>query len=248
MTVPGQTDEYTISDHLNAIKEHCGEGMIDYCIYDTGEIIPEFIKKYNREGADIVEQDINVAKSKFKGIKFLQRNLSIVTEDYVRHDPNLLASSIIELICDDLRYQDKQNDPEYMMMNTKLRADKEINKKKKATERANKRGKNKAKPKSRGKSKFSNKYSERIASIKDSENTAKRKTRQAKEKKSKTTKNEKIVNTKLIPDLDVKTTSERSKLDKNKEKKHENSTKRMKTIDDIKAEMEQTLKNSKLGK
>ena len=46
MTEPGQTDDYSVTDHINAIIEHCGTGIIDYCIYDTGEIVPEFIKKY----------------------------------------------------------------------------------------------------------------------------------------------------------------------------------------------------------
>ena len=76
MTEPGQTDNYTVSDHLNAIIEHCGNGVVDYCIYDTGEIIPEFIKKYNLEGQDLVDQDIE----KVKGIKFLQRNLSMIKD------------------------------------------------------------------------------------------------------------------------------------------------------------------------
>ena len=62
MTEPGQTDNYSVSDHLNAIIDHCGKGIIDYCIYDTGEIIPEFIKKYNFEGQDLVEQDIEKVK------------------------------------------------------------------------------------------------------------------------------------------------------------------------------------------
>ena len=121
MTEPGQTDDYSIADHINAITEHCGTGIIDYCIYDTGEIIPEYIKKYNREGQDIVEQDI----SKIKGIKFLQRNLSIIKGSLIRHDPSLVAASIIELICDDLKYQDKQGDPQYLMLNNKLREEKE---------------------------------------------------------------------------------------------------------------------------
>lgn len=122
MTEPGQTDNYSVSDHLNAIIEHCGQGIVDYCIYDTGEIIPEFIKKYNLEGQDLVEQDIE----KVKGIKFLQRNLSMIKDELIRHDPNLVASSIIELICDDLKYQDKQNDPQYLMLNNKLREEKEL--------------------------------------------------------------------------------------------------------------------------
>ena len=124
MTEPGQTDNYSVSDHLNAIIEHCGKGVIDYCIYDTGEIIPEMIKKYNMEGQDLVEQNID----KVKGITFLQRNLSVIADGYIRHDPTLVASSIIQLICDDLKYQDKQNDPQYMMLNNKLKEDKRIQK------------------------------------------------------------------------------------------------------------------------
>ena len=184
MTEPGQTDNYSVSDHLNAIIEHCGNGVIDYCIYDTGEIIPEFIKKYNREGQDLVEQDIE----KIKGIKFLQRNLSMVSNKHIRHDPNLVAESIIELICDDLKYQDKQNDPQYLMLNNKLREEKRISKIKKAMkkkEQKEKKGKTIKTVKS--KSKFSNKYSDRIASIREADAKARRKTKKEHSKKTKKT-------------------------------------------------------------
>ena len=171
MTEPGQTDNYSVADHINAIIEHCGQGIIDYCIYDTGEIIPEFIKRYNLEGQDIVEQDIY----KIKGIKFLQRNLSSVNNKFIRHDPDLVASSIIELICDDLKYQDKQNDPQYLMLNTKLQEEKRINKKKKDFARRNKNEKKKVENNRKGKSKFSNKYSNRIASIREADEKARKK-------------------------------------------------------------------------
>ena len=186
MTEPGQTDDYSIADHINAITEHCGTGIIDYCIYDTGEIIPEYIKKYNREGQDIVEQDI----SKVKGIKFLQRNLSIIKGSLIRHDPSLVASSIIELICDDLKYQDKQGDPQYLMLNNKLREEKRINKIKKRTaknaqrEREGKANKNRKTLKS--KSKFSSKYSDRIQSIREADKKAEAKMNQRKNQEGKT--------------------------------------------------------------
>ncbi len=186
MTEPGQTDEYSVSDHLNAIIDHCGAGVVDYCIYDTGEIIPEFIKQYNLEGQDLVEQDIE----KVKGIKFLQRNLSMIREGHIRHDPSLVASSIIELICDDLKYQDKQNDPQYLMLNTKLREEKRINKIKKNMKKQDKKGiraKNKTDHKRRGKSKFSNKYQDRIASIREADEKARRKNEKEASRKSKKT-------------------------------------------------------------
>ena len=175
MTEPGQTDNYSVSDHLNAIISHCGQGVVDYCIYDTGEIIPEFIKKYNMEGQDLVEQDIE----KTRGIKFLQRDLSGILDGHIRHDPNLVAKSIIELICDDLKYQDKQNDPQYLMLNNKLREDKRISKMKKHAKKEKIKTSNtnskRAMDQAKKKSKFSNKYSDRIASIKESDAKMKRK-------------------------------------------------------------------------
>lgn len=204
MTEPGQTDNYSVSDHLNAIIEHCGTGIVDYCIYDTGEIIPEFIKKYNLEGQDLVEQDID----KVKGIRFLQRNLSMVIDGYIRHDPSLVASSIIELICDDLKYQDKESDPQYMMLNTKLKEEKRINKIKKSMEKKEKKGGNgKEKNKSKkGKSKFSSKYSDRIESIREADKKAMAKTKKEVAKK---TKNGKVRATKTTkPTRNIKKTEE----------------------------------------
>lgn len=183
MTEPGQTDNYSVSDHLNAIIEHCGQGIVDYCIYDTGEIIPEFIKRYNLEGQDLVDQDIE----KVKGIKFLQRNLSMISNDHIRHDPSLVASSIIELICDDLKYQDKQNDPQYLMLNTKLREEKRINKIKKNMERKEKKGtrnNTKTEHNRKGKSKFSSKYSDRIESIRTADEKSMRRREKEINKKS----------------------------------------------------------------
>ena len=163
MTEPGQTDEYSVSDHLNAIIEHCGKGIIDYCIYDTGEVVPEYIKKYNLEGQDLVDSNVD----KVKGITFLQRNLSMISGGCIRHDPELVAESIIGLICDDLKYQDKQNDPQYLMLNNKLREDKRINKIKKQMAKDAKKGKKENKV--AHKSKFRSKYNDRIESIKQAD-------------------------------------------------------------------------------
>lgn len=185
MTEPGQTDNYGVSDHLNAIIDHCGKGIVDYCIYDTGEIIPEFIKKYNKEGQDLVEQDVD----RIKGITFLQRNLAMVNDGFIRHDPNLVASSIIELICDDLKYQDKQNDPQYLMLNNKLKQDKKIQKMKKQMAKKKKIKDPESKhTRTRSKSKFSSKYSERIASIREADQKTRRKEEKQKHAAKKTKK------------------------------------------------------------
>ena len=172
MTEPGQTDDYSVEDHIKAIIEHCGEGLIDYCIYDTGEVIPEYIKRYNKEGADLVEQKIN--DPSVRRIKFIKKNISKIVDGKIRHDPYLIAESAITLICNDMKFQDKESDPEYLMLNAKLQSDRRINKLKKEKVRMDKRAKKKGidpnkKDRTKHQSKFSAKYSERIQSIKDSD-------------------------------------------------------------------------------
>ena len=173
MTEPGLTDNYSVADHVNAIVEHCGEGLIDYCLYDTGEVIPEYIKKYNLDGAELVEQDLSDIKD--KRIKFIKEDMSIIKDDFVRHNSMLIADTLIKIICDDLKFKDRQNEPEYLMMNSKLQMDKEI---KKEMIRQNKNKKNDGKKqKSKSKSKFASKYSDRIESIKHADEKAEKRKR-----------------------------------------------------------------------
>ena len=177
MTEPGQTDDYTVADHVNAIIDHCGEGIIDYCIYDTGEVIPEYIKRYNKEGSDLVEQKLDGHRK----IKFIKKNISTIIDGKIRHDPLLVAESAITLICNDLKYQDKESDPEYLMLNAKLQSDKRINKLKKEKAKIDKKARKKGiDPNAKNsrvakQSKFSSKYSERIKSIKESDEKYKKK-------------------------------------------------------------------------
>lgn len=222
MTEPGLTDNYSVSDHINAITEHCGERLIDYCLYDTGEVIPEFIKKYNRDGADLVEQDLSEVKE--KRIKFVKENLSVIVDGCVRHNASLIADFTIQMICDDLKYMDKQNDPEYLMMNTKLKADKEINRKKRKALKKKDTEKKESNEK-RSKSKFANKYSERIESIRSSD----KKSEERKKKQSNKT---------------VKTDKPEEKLEMAKEVKTENI--KIKNYEQIRKEMIEKFNNSRL--
>lgn len=163
MTEPGQTDNYTLSDHIKAIHEHAGKGVIEYCIYDTGELIPEYIRKYNMQGQDLVE--IDSSKAKAEGIYLMQREISHVTGQYIRHNPDAIAASIIQLICDDLKFKDMQNDTKYVLLNDRLKQAKKSLKQNKKND--NFRKTKKQKPK--GESKFARKYKERIESIQESE-------------------------------------------------------------------------------
>ncbi len=172
MTEPGQTDNYSLSEHIKAIIDHAGKGIVDYCIYDSGEIVPEFIKIYNKRGADVVEQDIQKAKD--LGVKLLEKNLSQIVEDNIRHNTEAVAESVIELVCDDLRFKNEQNDPKYVMLHTKLKEEKKILKRQKKQEKLAQKLKQQNAPRGernskKSQSKFHSKYSDRIQSIQESD-------------------------------------------------------------------------------
>lgn len=166
MTEPGQTYNYSLSDHIKAIKRHIGEGMIDYCIYDTGEVMPEYIRRYNMKGSELVEQDVQKAKA--EGVKLIKRDLATIDNNCIRHNPDAIAAAIIELICEDLKFKDKQNDPEYLFLSQKMKY--------KKVKSSNKPTWQKQKLDKKGKSKFYTKYEDRILSIKESDEKLRRKT------------------------------------------------------------------------
>ena len=182
MTEPGHTDDYNVSDHIDAIIDHAGNKIIEYCICDNGEIIPEFLRKYNKEGSNLVEVDSQNLRG--KGIKLIKADISCVEGERIRHDSDELAKTIIELICNELKFRDKQNDDQYLLLNSKLKEEKK-NKKKKPSRKQTRKPK-----KNRKASKFVSKYSERIESIKQSEEIRMQniKLEQEKQKKKKTSK------------------------------------------------------------
>ena len=197
MTEPGQTDNYSLSDHIRAIVEHAGKGILDYCIYDTGEIVPEFVRKYNKDGQDLVEQDTENVKQ--LGVKLIQRNLSYIDGEYIRHNPEAIGLSIIELVCEDLKFRDMQNDTQYIMLDSKAKESK-----KKLKQTTGKKLKPSAKRLSKDKkeSKFVEKYKERIVSIKESADV------REKEKKQKELEKIKSVNKKLAESTTIQNKTE----------------------------------------
>lgn len=161
----------------------------------------------------------------------------------LKHDPTLVASSIIELICDDLKYQDKQNDPQYMMLNNKLREDKRIHKIQKQMKKKEKRLSKHPERKSKhqkGKSKFANKYSERIDSIRTADE------RIQKEKKRLEKKNaERIRKERSNRNLEnAKRTNTAKRMNTGKRMANNNKRSNQNRMEQLRKEMMQTLENS----
>ncbi|MFQ5685891.1 MAG: uridine diphosphate-N-acetylglucosamine-binding protein YvcK [Candidatus Scalindua sp.] len=100
VTQPGQTDNYTASDHVKAIIKYLGEGILDYVLVNNNFPREEIIEKYRKEDADIVTLDESLEKNNvvikvadlIENIE--QKRVLWEKQDLIRHDPEKLADAI----------------------------------------------------------------------------------------------------------------------------------------------------------
>jgi uncharacterized cofD-like protein len=98
MTQPGETRDYTASDHLKAIYRHSAPGLVDYIIVNNERIPEYFSEKYAQEGAKGVEVDMH--KLNKLNVKIIATPL-IQESNYIRHNSEKLARVILKLILEE---------------------------------------------------------------------------------------------------------------------------------------------------
>ncbi|QHT58904.1 YvcK family protein [Paenibacillus lycopersici] len=95
MTQPGETDDYTVSDHLAAVHAHIGHHLFDYVIVNDGEIPEQVQQKYAEMGAKAVHLDLEEVTR--RGYKVIADKL-VLFRTYLRHDAARLSHHIYQLV------------------------------------------------------------------------------------------------------------------------------------------------------
>lgn len=95
MTQPGETDNYTVSNHLDAIHAHIGHHLFDYVIVNDGEIPPQVESKYAEKGARAVHLDRDEVTR--RGYKVIADRL-VLFRTFLRHDAERLSHHIYKLV------------------------------------------------------------------------------------------------------------------------------------------------------
>lgn len=96
MTQPGETEGYSVYDHIQAIYRHSAvEGFIDACVVNTQKIPDEIYRRYLADGATPVKVDS--LKIKKMDIRVFEKELLQISKGYVRHDPYKLAKAVIDV-------------------------------------------------------------------------------------------------------------------------------------------------------
>ncbi|GIP40267.1 gluconeogenesis factor [Paenibacillus sp. J31TS4] len=95
MTQPGETDDYTVGDHLRAVSDHIGQDIFDYVIVNNGNIPPQVQLKYAEEGARPVGLDLEEVTE--RGCRVIADRL-VMFRTYLRHDAEKLSDHIYDLV------------------------------------------------------------------------------------------------------------------------------------------------------
>ncbi len=96
MTQPGETDGYSVCDHIRAMVNHSHPRILDYCIINTGEVPTDIRRRYASQNAYFVINDRR--KIENMGYRVIEDDFTTIEKDVIRHDPIKLAKIILGLI------------------------------------------------------------------------------------------------------------------------------------------------------
>ncbi len=97
MTEPGETDSYTLDDHLRAIRQHAGFDLFDYILVNRRSIEPSALERYATQGAHPVPY---IEPLGWAGhAQVVECQLAIEYNDgRIRHEPSSLGRAIRALV------------------------------------------------------------------------------------------------------------------------------------------------------
>ena len=94
MTQYRETAGFKASDHIRTLVAHTHPGIVQVCIVNTKPVAPTVLEKYREEEAFPVEPDVE--QIRLLGYQVVADDV-ISVQNYVRHDSDKLARSIIDL-------------------------------------------------------------------------------------------------------------------------------------------------------
>lgn len=100
MTQHGETDNYSVCDHIVAINKHVGDNIFDLVIANSREFDDSILSKYHKEKQEPVK--IDHEKIEALGIKLIKNNdVGIVDNNTIRHNADKVSELIYDYIIDD---------------------------------------------------------------------------------------------------------------------------------------------------
>lgn len=99
MTQPGETDGYSVGDHVRAIYDHLEDPIFDAILVSHTHLDEEERKPYEKEGAlPILYTEEDREYFRDLDVKILEDNFTEVIQGYVRHDYTKVSQRLVDYI------------------------------------------------------------------------------------------------------------------------------------------------------
>jgi uncharacterized cofD-like protein len=95
MTQPGETDGYSVSEHLCELFEHAGGKLVDFCLVNSEPASLGVLEKYINRGAEPVREDQDAVSN--MGVGIIRAPIAAGSNNLARHDPDKLAREILQI-------------------------------------------------------------------------------------------------------------------------------------------------------
>ena len=95
MTQDGKTEGMTASDHVKALLDHSGPGLIDLCLCNSAPVRPGLVERYKVE--DAVPITVDRAAIEALGVEVVERPLASETLNYARHSFARLSAAVMDI-------------------------------------------------------------------------------------------------------------------------------------------------------
>ncbi len=99
MTQKGETDNFTVYDHVKALLDHTGGGIISFCVVNSITIPQDVLAKYAEEGSKQVKLG-DLSQIERLGVKVILGNVIDIC-GVIRHNPHKIYSLVKDFIRED---------------------------------------------------------------------------------------------------------------------------------------------------
>jgi len=92
MTQPGETEDYSVADHVRAIYEHTRQGLFDFVVINRTRVTPRLLRRYGAQGAEPVEPSLEELQR--MGLRYVTADL-LHQDGVIRHDQSRLTNLLL---------------------------------------------------------------------------------------------------------------------------------------------------------
>ena len=97
VTQPGETDNFSVSDHINILNQYLGNKKIDAVLAANTSLPDDILDKYSSSENKTI---VNIDEDKIEELEceLISRDLLVVENDNIRHDPMKTATAVFNYI------------------------------------------------------------------------------------------------------------------------------------------------------